>query len=122
MAGFTSKNMNETLINDLKAMEGGKVIVPVNSEIQEAFQWMAFKENNLNLTLNALQEDRYGFYDKELVMKVYSDLEDIRVDRQELISKVGEALLGDGWRTVLDDLGCEFQIDEAFPLVVFFRP
>lgn len=114
--------MNETLINDLKAMEGGKVIVPVNSEIQEAFQWMAFKENNLNLTLNALQEDRYGFYDKELVMKVYSDLEDIRVDRQELISKVGEALLGDDWRTVLDDLGCEFQVDEAFPLVVFFRP
>lgn len=112
----------EELYNKLKELEQGNIVVQVNEEVKNALNWIVFKENNLNLTLESLQEDRYGFYDKELVLKTYSAIEDLRLEKAELVSIVGKALLGDSWREILDETGAEFRIDQALPVVVFFKP
>lgn len=101
--------------------QGEEFSLSINKDIMEALAWINFRENSLNLTLEALRQNRYGFYDKELVMKTLSDLEDLRLDRIKIIEKVGETVLGESWRQILDETGCEFKIDEALPVIVFFK-
>lgn len=112
----------ENLYNQMKELEQGELIASINKEVIDALQWISLKENNLNLTVQALQENRYGFYDKDLILKAYSDLEDLRLERLMIISSVGEALLGESWREILNETGCEFRIDNVFPVVIIFKP
>lgn len=112
----------DNLYERMKTLQNGEeLIVFINEDVIKAMEWIRFKENNLNNTLIALQENRYGFYDKDHVLKVYSDLEDLRLEKQDILFTVGEALLGENWRQLLNETECEFRVDEALPVVVIFK-
>lgn len=98
-----------------------KVVVSVNDEIRDTMALFLFQENSLQLTLEAVRENRYGFYDRDSVIDILAQIEDKRVERINFINGVAQELLGENYRQIMDELGVEFQIDSSLPVIVFFR-
>lgn len=115
--------MNQELLQQLEDLDFGEsVIVTVNPEIKDALNLINFQEETLRMELDAVRENRYGFYNREHVIDILAKIEDKRVEKVELFNAVGKALLGDDYRKILDHYGAEFQIDMALPVILFFKP
>lgn len=98
-----------------------RVIVSVDKDVTDTMALLIFQETSLQKTLEAVRENRYGFYDRTSVVNILTQIEDKRVERENFIKSVGEALLGENYSEILNDLGVAFQIDTALPVIVFFR-
>lgn len=110
------------LIEDLRNLTPeDKVIVSVNEEIKDTMALLIFQEDSLQLTLDAVRENRYGFYNRDTVINLLAQIEDKRVERISFINGVAESLLGENYRQTMDELGVEFQIDTTLPVIVFFK-
>ena len=98
-----------------------QVIVSVNKEIQDTMALFIFQEDSLQNTLEAVRENRYGFYNRDSVINILAQIEDKRIERINFINDIGTNLLGENYRDILNELGIEFRIDTALPVIVFFR-
>lgn len=114
--------MNQELYNQISSLNiGENVVVTVNPEIRDAMALLVFQEQSLEMELQSVRENRYGFYSREHVIDILAKMEDKRVERVEFIDNVARQLLGDDYRAILDQFGVEFQIDTALPVIVFFK-
>lgn len=98
-----------------------QVIVTVEDSIRETMAYLVFQEDSLNYQLQSIRDNRYGFYNRDSVIKILTAQEDKRLERIKFIQSVGESLLGENYQAFLNENNLAFQIDTGVPVIVFFK-